>query len=117
MILAVDFDGTIATDRFPEIGEPLFFAFEMLIKMKENGNKLILWTCRTDTPERAYLTEAVEFCRERGLTFDAVNDNLPDAPFADKGNSRKVYADQYIDDKSLLPVWEAYSQLDISHFI
>lgn len=108
MILAVDFDGTICADRFPEIGEPLFFAIEMLTKLKENGNKLILWTCRTDLPERAYLTEAVEFCRERGLIFDAVNDNLPDAPYIDKGNSRKIFADFYIDDKAMLPAWEVY---------
>jgi hypothetical protein len=108
MIIAVDFDGTIVSDRFPEIGEPLFGAIESLLKLKENGCKLILWTCRTDLPERAYLEEAVHFCMSRGLFFDAVNDNLPDAPFIDKGNCRKVYADFYIDDKALQPQWNAY---------
>jgi len=109
MIIAIDFDGTIVTDAFPEIGKPVWQAFEALHAFKEEGHQLILWTCRTDLPERAYLTEAVEFCRERGIEFDAVNDNLPGAPFIDKGNCRKVYADYYIDDKSLLPLWYAYS--------
>jgi hypothetical protein len=108
IILAIDFDGTLVADRFPEIGPPLFGAFESVRKLRENGYKLILWTCRTDLPERAYLTEAVEFCRKQGVEFDAVNDNLPDAPFIDKGNCRKVYADRYIDDKSILPEWGAF---------
>jgi len=117
MILAVDFDGTIASDRFPEIGEPLFYAIETLIEMRENGNKLILWTCREDNAERKYLTEAVEFCRQRGLEFDAVNENLPDSPFYEMGHSRKVYADFYIDDKSMFPKWEVYQQTDLKLFV
>lgn len=108
MIIAIDFDGTIVPDCFPEIGHPFIGAIESLRKLKENDYKLILWTCRTDLPERKYLTEAVEFCRSHGIEFDAVNDNLPDAPFFEKGNCRKVYADFYIDDKALQPQWEAY---------
>lgn len=108
MILAVDFDGTIVADRFPEVGAELFGAIDTLKRLQKNGNKLILWTCRTDLPERAYLEEAVHFCMTRGLFFDAVNDNLPDYPFMEKGNCRKIYADFYIDDKAMLPAWEAY---------
>ena len=108
MILAVDFDGTIVANRFPEIGEALFGAFESLRKMKANGYKLILWTCRENTKERRYLDEAVEFCLKNGLQFDAINDNLPESPFAHLGNSRKIHADRYIDDSALLPMWEAY---------
>ena len=37
----------------------------------------------------------------QGLTFDAVNDNLPDmiAPYGN--NCRKVFADGYIDDRNV----------------
>ena len=108
MIIALDFDGTIVSDRFPEIGEPLIFAVESILKMKENGNKLILHTCREDSPERKYLTEAVEFCRKLGIEFDAVNENVPTNPYALLGKSRKPYADFYIDDKAMFPAWEAY---------
>lgn len=108
MIIAIDFDGTLVADCFPEIGEPITFAIESLKTLKEQGNKLILWTCREDSPERKYLTEAVEFCRSHGIEFDSVNENTPDSPFNLLGKSRKVYADFYIDDKSLQPTWEAY---------
>jgi histidinol phosphatase-like enzyme len=108
MIIAIDFDGTIVSNCFPEIGEPLMFAVEAITKLKENGYKLILWTCRTDLPERKYLTEAVEFCESLGLKFDAINDNLPEAPYRDVANCRKVYADFYIDDKSIQPNWSVY---------
>jgi hypothetical protein len=110
MILAIDFDGTIVTDRFPEIGEAFMLAFESLFSFKNNGHKLILWTCREDGPERKYLSEAIEFCKARGLEFDAINENVPDYPFAHLGKgSKKVYADYYIDDKSMFPLWEAYA--------
>lgn len=109
MIIAIDFDGTIVNDAFPEIGKPIWQAFESLYAFKREGHKLILWTCREDAPDRKYLTEAVEFCRERGIVFDAVNDNIPGSPFSHLGNARKIYADCYIDDKSRLPLWCAYS--------
>jgi hypothetical protein len=108
MIIAVDFDGTIVTDRFPEIGETILFAFEYLIAAKQAGNLIILHTCREDSQERKYLTEAVEFCRKNGLEFDAVNENVASNPYALLGTSRKPYADYYIDDKALSPQWNAF---------
>jgi hypothetical protein len=109
MIIAVDFDGTIVANCFPDIGSERYGAIEALKRIQQNGNQLILWTCRTDLPERAYLDEAVHFCMSRGLIFDAINCNLPNSPFAGLGDSRKVYADFYIDDKALQPNWQAYT--------
>ena len=45
---------------------------------------------------------AVEWCRQQGLTFDAVNDNLPEIINLYGSNSRKVSCDYYIDDKAIL---------------
>lgn len=106
LIIAVDFDGTIVEQRFPEIGKPKDLAFETLNMFKEFGHKLILWTCREDNQEGKHLTAAVEFCRAHGLEFDAVNENVADSPYAHLGAGRKVYADVYIDDKSMYPCWE-----------
>ena len=64
---------------------------------KSNGAKLILWTCRRD--ER--LATAVEYCKTIGLTFDAINENLPEMIDYFGGDTRKIYADVYIDDKAL----------------
>jgi hypothetical protein len=96
MTIAVDFDGTLCEDRYPEIGEPNYQLIGKLIKMRRNGDKLILWTCRTGTP----LKKAVEWCEGRGLFFDKVNENL-DENVDDYGNTRKVYADIYIDNESM----------------
>ena len=66
---------------------------------KRNGNKLILWTCRAGEA----LSNAVEWCREQNLEFDAVNDNLPEIIEFYGHNSRKISCDYYIDDRMLLP--------------
>ena len=98
-IFAVDFDGTLCENDWPNIGSPNVTLIRILIAMREKGDKIILWTCRCGDN----LTEAIEWCRSHGLEFDAVNDNLPEcvAEFGD--NSRKIFADVYIDDKSIRP--------------
>lgn len=94
MVIAVDFDGTLCEDAFPEIGMPNIYLIEALKSHQKNGDKLILWTCRCGK----YLDKAVEWCKEQGLIFDAVNENVPDI-IAKYGNGGpKVFADLYIDD-------------------
>lgn len=104
MIIAVDFDGTIVEHRYPHIGKELPFAIETLRKLAEEGHRLILWTVR----EGQCLTDAVEFCRSRGLEFYAVNHDYPEeAQENNKRFSRKIKADLWIDDRNLggLPDW------------
>lgn len=99
-IYAVDFDGTLCKDIFPDIGEPNETLIEYLIKCKKNGDKIILWTNRVGE----HLERAIKWCTERGLVFDAVNDNIPEVmeKYKDilKGQpaSRKITADVFIDD-------------------
>lgn len=106
-IIAVDFDGTLITgNTWPDVcGEPNRKLISFLIGQKNKGNKIILWTNRTDVPEKeSYpLRDAVEFCRAAGLEFDAVNENLPEIIQAYGSDSRKVSADTYIDDKAFNP--------------
>lgn len=99
-IIAVDFDGTLCTDAWPNIGEPNTHLIQYLIDVRSHGTKIILWTCRSDED----LAKAVDWCAERGLIFDAVNENLPEAIECFGSDSRKVYADMYIDDKCSNPV-------------
>lgn len=96
LTLAVDFDGTIVENRFPEIGKPLLFAFESLKKLQEEGHRLILWTYRSGQK----LDEAVEFCEKNGLKFYAINKSYPEEEF-DNTISRKILADIFIDDRNL----------------
>ena len=96
-ILAVDFDGTLVENKFPNIGQPDYVVSSTVKAYQAAGWKIILWTCRTDK----MLQEAVDFCRERlDLEFDAVNDNLPEVRQYYGGNTRKVFANLYWDDRS-----------------
>ena len=101
-IIAVDFDGTLVEDKFPLIGSPNPVLIDYLKQQKSIGAKLILWTCRNGTA----LDNAVQFCRFLGLEFDAVNENLPEVKTLFGGDTRKVYADIYLDDKFTLFVKE-----------
>ena len=104
MIIAIDFDGTIVENKYPAVGRELPFAIETLKKLQEERHRLILWTVR----EGKLLHEAVEFCRERGLEFYAVNRDYPEEE-KERNNhfSRKLKADLWIDDRNLggLPDW------------
>ena len=96
-IWAVDFEGTLTTrSRFPNLGKPNTKVIEMLKMARMQGVRVILWTCR----EGKYLTDAVEWCKDLGLEFDAINQNLPEAIEYLGSDTRKVIADIYIDDKS-----------------
>lgn len=95
--IAVDFDGCLHDGKWPEIGRPNYAAIGLLLNLQADGDKVILWSCRSG----ADLEEAVAWCRNRGLRFDAVNDNLPEHIEHFGNNSRKVYADEYWDDKAV----------------
>lgn len=104
MIIAVDFDGTIVEHNYPSIGKEIPFAIETLKKLQAERHKLILWSVR----EGRLLDEAVEFCRERGLEFYAVNRDYPEEEKEHNRHfSRKLKADLFIDDRNLggLPDW------------
>lgn len=96
-IIAVDFDGTLCENKYPEIGKPITPVIESLLEEQKNGAKIILWTCRCDDD----LNGAVEWCKEQGIIFDAVNDHLPEMKEKFHNNTRKVFATEYWDDKAV----------------
>lgn len=95
-IIAIDFDGTLFETDYPTIVSPNLGVINAAKWCKECGDKLILWTCR-EGPE---LDAAIQACREYGLEFDSVNDNLPEMKEKWGNNPRKVSADDYWDDKN-----------------
>ena len=96
-IWAIDFDGTLTTGgKFPNIGKPNVSLIELLKMAKNLGVRLILWTSR----EGHYLDDAIEWCKDHGLEFDAVNDNLPEIVERYGNNSRKIIANIFIDDRA-----------------
>ena len=111
MIIAVDFDGTIVEHRYPEIGKERPFAITTLKRLQKERHLLILGSVR----EGRLLQEAVDYCRQRGLEFYAVNSNDPDSTSFESSTCgcRKVNADMYIDDRSIggLPDWGVIYQM------
>ena len=97
-IYAVDFDGTICENKWPEIGSPNIKLIEFLKSERYIGNKVILYTMR----EGNLLDAALRFCEEYGLEFDAVNDNLPEMKEFYGSNPRKIFANYYIDDHNAI---------------
>jgi|TARA_B110000027_G_scaffold68315_1_gene73034 hydroxymethylpyrimidine pyrophosphatase-like HAD family hydrolase len=96
LIIAIDFDGTIVEDAYPKIGKPMIFAFETMKKLQSEGHRLILWTYRTDKK----LQEAVDFCKQQGLEFYAINKSYPEEEFDGK-ISRKINATFFVDDRNI----------------
>ena len=104
MVIAIDFDGTIVEHKYPKIGEEIPFAIDTLKELINDGHRLILWTVR----EGILLEDAVNWCRDRGIEFYAVNKDYPEEE-KHKNNhfSRKIKADMFIDDRNFggLPDW------------
>ena len=101
MIIAVDFDGVLCENEFPKIGAPVYNAISYVRQLMDMGHEVILWTSRNGKE----LSDAVEWCNDRGLHFVAVNEPAPSnrSEYADKypTESRKIYANIYVDDHNL----------------
>lgn len=98
MIFAVDFDGTLVENKYPEIGEPKLDVINFCKKRQALGDIIILWTCRTGK----YLTAAIDYlCEKHNFTFNCVNENAPWDHTLYDSESRKIGADYYIDDKAI----------------
>lgn len=111
--IAVDFDGTIVTHEYPKIGREIPFAIETLKMLIRDQHRLILWSVR----EGELLQEAVDWCKERGVEFWAVNKDYPEESYENNNHfSRKLKADYFIDDRNIggLPDWGQIYQI-ISH--
>ena len=95
-VIAIDFDGTLCGYAYPDIGEPNAAIINKAIDEQKKGARLILWTCREHEP----LEEAVEWCKEHGIVFDAINANIPEWINAYNNDCRKVGATEYWDDRA-----------------
>ena len=114
MTIAVDFDGTIVEHRYPAIGLEIPFAIQTLKMLIKDQHRLILWSVR----EGKTLQEAVDWCKERGVEFYAVNKDYPEeTQEGNKNYSRKLKVDMFIDDRNLggIPDWGMIYQMITEH--
>ncbi len=96
--IAVDFDTTITTGRFPELGEPRSSVVNLLRKLKEAGWEICIHTCRVNPgwgPEQcaAKREEMEVFLADNNIPYDSV-----------WNNQGKPLATIYLDDRSLNPL-------------
>ena len=103
LLIAVDFDGTVVEDRYPNVGKPLPFAIETLKMLQADGHRIILWTYRHGKK----LDEAVEFLKGQGVPPYAINRSYPEEASHPNDVSRKIPADLFIDDRNFggFPGW------------
>lgn len=97
-VYAVDFDRTLCQSNYPYTGELNMYLINFLLMKQRQGDKIILWTCRSGEE----LQVAVDWCKKHRLTFDAINDNLEELKAEWGNNPRKIAADYYIDDKACI---------------
>lgn len=98
LVFAVDFDGTLVENKYPDIGEPKMSVINKVKELQSKGHEFILWTCR----ENSDLVPVLEFLEKMDLHFKHINCN-PQFRIEQFGGKdcRKVGADFYIDDKAL----------------
>lgn len=103
LVLAIDFDGCIVEEAYPEIGELIPNAKQMINQLYLDGHYIIIWTCRTGEA----LLQAEVFLLEKGIRFHKINHHHPKDILKYKQFGPKVGADVYVDDKQVfgLPTW------------
>jgi len=102
--IAIDFDGTIVENQYPEVGKLKKDAKRAIKLLELLGFDLCLWTCRCGDR----LEEALSFLKKNDLIFKRVHkwsDFIIDRHKEEIQKfivPKKIFADIYIDDKNVL---------------
>lgn len=96
-VLGIDFDGTCVTHEFPFIGKDIG-AVPILKKIVEAGNKLVLFTMRSDGDRGSFLKESLEWFEKNEIPLWGIQKNPTQDTWT---SSPKAYCQIYIDDAAL----------------
>lgn len=110
MEICIDFDGTCVTHEFPKVGKDIG-AVPVLKKLVSAGNKLILFTMRSNVTDNTgfskevpevhngnFLDDAVNWFKENDIQLFGINQNPEQVTWT---KSPKAYGQMYIDDAAL----------------
>lgn len=109
MDIILDFDGTVVTNAFPQVGEDIG-AVPVLKELVDCGHNLILFTMRSDiheshvknpgiiNPPGNYLTDAINWFRQHDIPLYGIQKNPAQDTWT---TSPKAYGHIMIDDKAL----------------
>jgi hypothetical protein len=99
--IAIDFDGTVCTHEYPNIGR-FIGAANVLKRIVKNEGKLILWTMRSGKE----LKDAVNWFKINNIPLYGIQINPTQKRWT---KSPKAYAKIYIDDAALgCPLRQGY---------
>lgn len=107
-IISIDYDDTIVYADYPNIGTIKPHAREVINNLYNEGHFIIIWTCRSGEHEAA----ATQYLIEMGVKFHHINENHPENIVQYDSDSRKIFADIYIDDKQLGGLPESWIDID-----
>lgn len=93
MEIAIDFDGTVVTHAYPQVGVDVG-AVKVIDYLVKSGHKIILYTMRSGKE----LQDAVDWFSKNSLSLYGVQYNPTQKEWTD---SNKCYAQLYIDDAAL----------------
>lgn len=94
-VIAVDLDGCLWEEDFPNIGAINWHVVNTVKMWKEQGHKIVIWTCRSDEKS---IKEAKDKLDELGIKYDKFNENVPNQY---GGDPRKAYCSMYLDDRAV----------------
>ena len=94
LIIGLDFDGTVTTHEYPNIGKELPECLRVLKRLIDEGARICLNTMRHGEK----LQESLDYLKENGIELWGVNCNPEQSSWS---LSPKVYAHIYIDDEAL----------------
>jgi hypothetical protein len=110
MIIAIDYDGSVVAHAFPAIGKDIG-AIPVLKRLTNAGNKLILFTMRSNRPNKGnindptildksgmFLDDAVNWFKQNDIPLYGIQKNPSQQYWT---TSPKCYAELYIDDAAL----------------
>jgi hypothetical protein len=99
-VIAIDFDGTIVEDLYPNIGKARPGAIEAINTLCDHGYCIIINSCRS----REKQDEMRVWLDQNKVRYCHINENCRERIVKYRTDCRKISADCYIDDKNLIPV-------------
>jgi len=96
LVISIDFDGTIVTIAYPQIGKLRNGAKETINRWYNEGHTIVINSCRAEQMQK----DMVRFLVANGIMFSYVNANAKHLIDLYGMDCRKISADVYFDDKN-----------------
>lgn len=113
MVIVIDFDNTIFEDNYPLVGELLPNARDVINRLYNDGDTIIISTCREGWAKE----NAIEALDMYGIKYHYFNENDPDMIAKYNNDSRKIGGDIYIEDKDVHTLLCGINWANIEHKI